>query len=298
MEKDLRSLSTLDVFQVYKDHVLKVIKPSERDTVTEVFASTEVFDLTNYQFEGTYACPTHYDNNSFTIKFEQELVLPFETCFVRTRMRNLNAVSGLFLHEYSPDYITGAQMLMFNLPQIQDNRIRQFLLPFTFNLVTHEVCVSQVDVVNATADLVNKGHFSPDLISNFIKGILQDMITDLFVISNAFANLNKMSILVDTSNRSEYYSFKDKTKQTIKVPNRKIYYVMEKRVYEHKDYKIKPLTRLEYSHAFKVRGHWRRISDKTLGKDRNGNRVHYGRTWVTEFLKGEGELVNKVRVVK
>lgn len=53
--------------------------------------------------------------------------------------------------------------------------------------------------------------------------------------------------------------------------------------------------KIEWTFAFPVRGHWRRISG--IGKDRHGNYVVKDRTWVKESVKGSGELINK-RVVK
>ena len=55
---------------------------------------------------------------------------------------------------------------------------------------------------------------------------------------------------------------------------------------------------LEYSFAFKVRGHWRHINEGTFGKDRNGNYNVKGYTWVTEYTKGEGELAKRIRVIE
>lgn len=55
---------------------------------------------------------------------------------------------------------------------------------------------------------------------------------------------------------------------------------------------------LEYSHQFEVRGHWRSISTNSIGKDRNGKRCTIGRTWVSDFVKGDKEapLISKIRV--
>lgn len=43
-------------------------------------------------------------------------------------------------------------------------------------------------------------------------------------------------------------------------------------------------------------GHWRRVPG--IGKDRDGNYVVRGQTWVNPCVKGKGELVTKQRVVE
>lgn len=53
------------------------------------------------------------------------------------------------------------------------------------------------------------------------------------------------------------------------------------------------------NYSYEVMGHWRRLQNiKQLGKDRHGYRNVKGYTWVIPYIKGEGELVKKVRVVK
>lgn len=53
------------------------------------------------------------------------------------------------------------------------------------------------------------------------------------------------------------------------------------------------------NYSYEVMGHWRRLQNiKQLGKDRYGCRNVKGYTWVIPYIKGEGELIKKVRVVK
>ena len=53
----------------------------------------------------------------------------------------------------------------------------------------------------------------------------------------------------------------------------------------------------EYSHRFRVRGHWRNC--KGIGKDENDNYCVIGKTWVKDGIKGpdDKQLVEKIRVV-
>ena len=112
--------------------------------------------------------------------------------------------------------------------------------------------------------------------------------------------LSKKSITVDkpTDTKCEYY--RRKRKPALKVPQRPIYYVLGEKHEDtsKKQAQIKAIGNLEYSFSFHVRGHWRRIGEKTLGKDRNGNYNVKGYTWITEYIKGEGELVKRIRVVE
>lgn len=55
---------------------------------------------------------------------------------------------------------------------------------------------------------------------------------------------------------------------------------------------------IEWTHKFEVRGHWRKISATTIGKDRSGAYKLKGCTWVNEYIKGEGKLVIKTRALK
>jgi hypothetical protein len=53
---------------------------------------------------------------------------------------------------------------------------------------------------------------------------------------------------------------------------------------------------INWSHAWTVRGHWRKVSG--IGKDRDGIESVKGHTWIKSYIKGDGELVKKSRIVK
>lgn len=55
---------------------------------------------------------------------------------------------------------------------------------------------------------------------------------------------------------------------------------------------------IEWKHSWRVRGHWRKISTSMLGKDREGDYSIVGRTWIKDFVKGEGPLIEKTRILK
>lgn len=56
------------------------------------------------------------------------------------------------------------------------------------------------------------------------------------------------------------------------------------------------LGKLDWSHKWEVRGHWRACQG--VGKDREGVYCVKDFTWVIPHVKGEGELVKKTRVIK
>lgn len=57
---------------------------------------------------------------------------------------------------------------------------------------------------------------------------------------------------------------------------------------------------IDWSHRWLVMGHWRKINDDCLGKDREGNYSIQGKTWVVDHKKGPEHLplvADKVRLV-
>lgn len=53
---------------------------------------------------------------------------------------------------------------------------------------------------------------------------------------------------------------------------------------------------IEWKHSWECMGHWRIC--KAVGKDREGTYNQIGRTWVKPCIKGNGELIKKIRIVK
>ena len=53
-------------------------------------------------------------------------------------------------------------------------------------------------------------------------------------------------------------------------------------------------------HQYEVMGHWRKLKENSIGKDREGMRTVKGYTWVSSFIKGpEGTaLIKKIRIIK
>jgi len=54
--------------------------------------------------------------------------------------------------------------------------------------------------------------------------------------------------------------------------------------------------KIDWKYSFEVRGHWRKHIG--LGKNRSGERVVDGATWVKDHARGEGALIRKFRLLK
>ncbi len=53
---------------------------------------------------------------------------------------------------------------------------------------------------------------------------------------------------------------------------------------------------VKWTHCWEVMGHWRLT--KSIGKDRDGKYNEIGRTWVNPSIKGDGELIKKIRFIR
>lgn len=248
-----------------------------------IYASTEFFDMSLYDFEGAvlHGFSLVHDEYVGTYTVE-DINLPFQNIYIK-----LKEDIFMFLREYSPEIITGtlyATNYMCEIPKYA-NLTGTLNVPFTIHL-KNSIISSDINIP------LIKEH-TPTLLENTFQVAIQ--------VGEVLNNLSKKQVAVDTPahpNLHEYY--RRKRKPTIKIPQRPIYYVLgDKKEDVTKKYNsIHSMGKLEYSHAFKVRGHWRRIDEKSLGKDRNGDYGVHGYTWVTEYIKGEGELTKKLRVIK
>ena len=242
----------------------------------EVYANTEFFDF-NF-LEKRYK--DHL--KLFTKVFKEHrayfpypnLSLPFANNFVK-----VSDSIYVFIREYEPNILTGS---MYHFKDYKHLNI-----PFHIKL--------DGDYSTIFSDFYSD--YIKEDISKYIEGLFRVVIETC----ENFEKISKSTVVVDkpsNPNLCEYY--KRKKASAIKVPQRPIYYVLNgNKATMEKQYKaIRYTGTLEYSHAFKVRGHWRHIGEKTLGKDRNGEYRITGYTWVTEYVKGEGELSKRIRVCK
>ena len=253
-------------------------KGRNHDLLQSIYASTEFFDTTLYKIVDVPQQFAQLDEKTYMSIFPIEnFSLPFQNNFIK-----IEEDKAIFLREYAPDIVTGTIYVINYLGK--GNTLN---VPFTIRLRETEAVILSDFYVESL-----KARISTILENAFIMAIGNCLTLN---------ELSKKAVAVDkpsNPNFCEYY--RRKRASAIKVPQRPIYYILGEKGEEiSAKYKyIRTTGNLEYSFAFKVRGHWRHISTDTLGKDRNGNYNVKGYTWVTEYTKGEGELAKRIRVIE
>jgi hypothetical protein len=94
-------------------------------------------------------------------------------------------------------------------------------------------------------------------------------------------------------NREGKVKLRSKGKNIKYKPNNVIYVSSKKQARKNSG-KTSSGQRVNWISRWGVRGHFRRLQNpESIGKDRSGNRVVHGFTWISEHHKGEGELTSK-----
>ena len=264
-----------DIFKQFCKERHAEDKGKNYDLLQTTYAQTEFFDTTMCEMVGMpVAISRSGENYTFSFPIEN-FSLPFQVNFIR-----VGEETCIFLKEYLPNILTGAIYSM-NLPYKGMN----LNIPFTIILEEGKATISaslDIPMLNNVNVLTNAFH----------------------LVSGAILTLNELSnksVVVDKPSNVGYHEYYRRKKQpTIKVPQRPIYYILGNKNEDitYKYNSIHSMGKLEYTSSFHVRGHWRTINEKSLGKDRNGNYGVHGYTWVTDYIKGEGELTKRLRVVK
>ena len=254
----------------------------------DVFSSTELFDISLLDKEVMNSIPVNIqnDNGKYYIEYFKNLTLPFSNNFIKVYENKYFSIN-LFIREYNPVTITGCIYL-------HNNKVQ--------NISETLSCAIQINT--ETGEFIANTGTSFYLYNNveeMLRATEKEMIELTQRAIQIICNLPKYNVMSDTPNRSEYYP-KIKA-QGVRVSNRPIYYVISENKKNQtetikRSKEIKSIGRLEFTYSFKVRGHWRRLNPHSIGKNRNGEYKVYGYTFVREYIKGEGELVKRVRVVK
>ena len=264
----------------------------------DIFATTELFDISLLSDEKE----TKKVHLEVETKDKRELVihddsfknitLPFSNNFVKGQVYNGTYLS-VFIREYNPTTITGAIWL-----KCSSNNSLEILNRSTISFY--------IDTENGTFTIDStffklldlKFSKNTDTFSDIMEGIIKKTIQSTLFTIDKICNLPKHKVLADTPRATIYYP--KKKSAGIRVSNRPIYYILSSNEKESRKQEktIRPIGHLEYTHSFKVRGHWRRINQHSIGKNRNGEYKVYGFTFVKEYVKGEGELEKRVRVLK
>lgn len=282
--KDIR-----EVFKRFQKDRHNEDKGRNFNMLQEVFSSTEFFDTTKFSLP---ALKNDIKEDGNILLYQSELLqgvcLPFEVQLIHIEDKQYSASNKLlnysvymFLREYSPVHITGT------VYQVSDEGRRN--LPFTINLIQGTLVIGSSDYKNATpAYAVTPFYTKNELFSTIINTLS---------ILNSLSD-KKVLTEIPTVTYKEYYRRKENS--TIQSCTKNIHYILGKNDVKGEAYIREHSTgSIEYSHAFTVRGHWRTLeSTESIGKDRTGNRNVKGYTWVNEYVKGDGELVKKIREIK
>ena len=282
-------LSITDTFKQFCKERHAEDKGKNFNLLQEVYANTELFDISLYDFSlNPKTCKgseviKNENMRAMCFTPEKELSLPFQSNFIKCE----SVGSYIFIREKEPNLLTGTVY-------VPSSELFAGNVPFYIkNYLDYEQIVIATDInyfLNTNIKVIE------DHAEQIAENLLITVISCLEVIGS----LSDKAVVSDTPSTTKYEYYRRKHDTTIKKPVKPIYYVLDKKeeTTKHKYNSIRAIGKLEFNHSFKVRGHWRRISDKTYGKDRNGNYNILGYTWVTEYIKGEGELVKKLRVIK
>lgn len=277
-------MEVIEYLQQIRDMLIGDMSMNE---ATERVASAEIFDTSNIddiEIDVDYSVGITNEGKELIqgdILKKEALTLPFPNVFIRTGERELKLGKHefllgnyIFITELSPYQYAG----IFYCPVVIKNTAKKRGVGNPFVISDETLFIMGIE--NETQEQ---------------KKTARDIIfKTLYIMSN----LPKQQVHSYTLKNSKPEYWRRKGASTIKIANRPIYYVINK---EDKPSKIrvdhsKGYLKCEYS--FKVRGHWRTLHNpKTIGLDRNGQRTVKGFTWIKEYIKGEGDLVKRVRVV-
>ena len=282
-------LSIHDTFKQFCKERHAEDKGKNFNLLQEVYANTELFDISLYDFSlNKRTCKGSEVIKDGSIRAmcftpEKELSLPFQNNFIKCE----SVGSYMFIREYEPNLLTGSLYVPYNKLFVGN-------IPFYVKLYTEN---KQIVISVSIKPFLNA---NTEVLKNHAEQIAENLLITVISCLEVIGSLSDKAVVSDTPSTTKYEYYRRKHDTTIKKPVKPIYYVLDKKeeTTKNKYHSIRAIGKLEFNHSFKVRGHYRRISDKTYGKDRNGNYNILGYTWVTEYVKGEGELVKKLRVIK
>ena len=266
--------NTLDLFENYCTFQLSNVKSNkDYDYCVDEFAKTELFDFSKTKWDFIKKYTDLGTEGELYVKYYDDISLPFERQFVKLA-NETGMIVCVFIGEFKPKVITGA--------------VANFLTGIELDVigfVIHENGRVELNIdVSGMSDEMARTTYM------HVAGSIDFVLTGL-------SQLNKHLVVEDKpTGKTRYY--RKKNKEVVKVVDRPIYYVLNKKYRNTYTTVIKnPIGRMSCTHAFRVRGHWRTFEGKTLGKNREGKRVVEGFTWVKEHVRGEGELKKKLRIV-
>lgn len=299
MTKQPKDISVTELFKQFCKERHAEDKGRNHDMLQEIYAKTELFDLSLlpktapdttsfWNGKSTYNEADTVKEAHFVIDSFKGISLPFESQFVKLGRAGEENNVLLFVREYSPNLLTGTVYITFDKGALNS--------PFSIDTNTGKLDIS-IEGFYDYRLLLKYNKLSENDKDTMLTYLLNGTLHSIPYALNAICNLPKHSVACDTPKKAEYFTRKHSS--TIKVI-KPVYYVLDKK--EEKNpvqfKRINPLGHCCFDHSFKVRSHWRRINENSLGVDRYGVRRIKGMTFIKEYVKGEGDLVKKIRIVK
>lgn len=272
-------------FNIFTKERIKEDKGRNLNLLSEIYADTELFDLTFLEGDKKtlmtkYVSSYYYKDKKVIVHCTEikDISLPFANCFVKVEETE-EKITSVFIRDYSVDVITGAVNVIIH-------GINGFAnLPFTIK--DNTIVIDLEKLSNQT--LLNGNTVAEAMGATVIPHILFTLLK--------LNCLSSHTVIREESNKAIYYRRKGTSNLKVVKP---LYYVLDKKQEKAYNSKLRNATvgTLSIDHSFAVRGHWRRISSTTIGKNRKGEYLEYGRTWVKDHIRGNGELCKKIRVLK
>lgn len=267
---------------VYKEHGIHL----NANMIIEKTATSEVFDISNIGYlKKDYDYVSNEDKEltivHSSILKNEEFSLPFPSVLIKTGIR------------YSP---FSESTEMENYVFITELNPFEYIGRIMCTLEDEDKDIERADsnlfyIKGETLYVYGILHEGKGELENAIEIILKA----IYIVSN----LPKHQTYSYTPKDSKPEYYRRKGESTIKIVNRPIYYILNKKDDSNKIRVDRNKGYLKCEYSFLVRGHWRTLHNpKSFGVNRNNERIVQGYTWIKEYMKGEGELIKRVRLVK
>ena len=246
------------------------------------------------------------------VNIPETMDLPFKRCFFQCAQNDITYGSTFTYNEMS-ELVTNfdkegfSKMLKERHNLTMDDTLNEVKVDFN-NIYVYEVEPKYIRVVSVVN--VDNIHLLPISFSfkdgklgigksafgNFYEQMVIDTALSVIKILETLNHKSWTVVSNDTPVKVKSRVGRNLTKYKYKPSN--IVYVTTEQKFRtaHPELSHKIINKPNY--AYEVRGHWRRLQYSQIGKDREGLRGVKGFTWVTPFIKGEGEVMKKIRIVK
>lgn len=213
--------------------------------------------------------------------------LPFEQCYFNmantyllVKPEGTARINGFIAYELAPDYNAFVTVVHFQTP------MGAYDAPVRFTLNEGRLTVDADENANEREKRVYG--FIVNKIALIVKRVLSEI------------DNRNFQIVEPTSSDNMTFKYREGDRKLIKAKlrPRMIIYISDKKSFkkDHPDLANRIIRKPEYS--WEVMGHYRKLNNpESIGKNRQGEYCIKGYTFVSDYIKGEGELRKKVRVL-